>query len=321
MTQQGMTQQGMAQAKQPKVTIVGAGNVGATAALLLLLKDLANVVLIDVAADMAKGKALDLMHMRSNELFTSTVIGTGDYADTADSDVVVVTAGVPRKPGMTREDLIEINAGIVRSVLDGALPASPQARYLFVTNPLDVMVNLASKISGLPTNQLFGMGGVLDSARFSYAIAQELNVDPADIDALVVGAHGEAMVPLPRFSTVNGTPITELLDAAAIERVAHNTVQGGAAVVELLKTGSAFYAPGSSIVRMVEALLGNTDAVLPTCAYLNGEYGINDVYLCAPAHLDATGVRKVVELELNEAELAQLQNSAAAVKEQVGLIG
>jgi len=305
---------------QAKVTIVGAGNVGATTASLLLLKDIADVVLIDVVDGMAKGKALDLMHMRFNECFESTVFGTGDYADTANSDIVVVTAGVPRKPGMTREDLLETNASIVRSVLERALPVSPDALYLFVTNPLDVMTNLAARISGLPTNRLFGMGGVLDSARFAYAIAQETGISPARINALVVGAHGEAMLPLPRFSTIDGVLITELLDEEALERVTQNTVQAGAAVVELLKTGSAFYAPASSIVRMIEAIYGDTTSPLSVCAHLDGEYGIDDVYMCVPVHLGATGVTEVIELDLHTDELAKLQNSAAAIKQQLASI-
>jgi malate dehydrogenase len=301
----------------PKVTVVGAGNVGANAALLLLLKDLADVVLIDVADGVAKGKALDLMHMRSNEQFGPTVIGTGDYADTAGSDIVVVTAGVPRKPGMTREDLIGVNSNIVRSVLDGALPQSPDAIYIFVTNPLDVMVNLAAKIAGLPTNRLMGMGGVLDTARFTYAISQATGAEPAQIDALVIGAHGEAMVPVPSQTTVGGKPLLELVSAAELEQIVHNTVQGGAAVVELLQTGSAFYAPASSIARMVEAILGDTKAILSTCAYLDGQYDIEDVYMCVPAALGAKGVEAIVQDELAPSELKALQASATAIKAQV----
>ncbi|MDR3307276.1 MAG: malate dehydrogenase [Coriobacteriales bacterium] len=298
----------------PKVTVVGAGNVGATTALLLLLKDLANVVLIDVAEGVAKGKALDLMHMRSNERFGPTITGTGDYGDTAASDIVVVTAGVPRKPGMTREDLLEVNAGIVRQVIDGALAASPNAVFIFVTNPLDVMTNLAARLSGLPKQRLMGMGGVLDSARFAYAIAQETGLAPTQIEALVVGAHGEAMVPLPRLSTAGGIPITSFLDADKVERVVANTVTGGAAVVELLQTGSAFYAPASSIVLMVEAILQDSGRVLSTCAKLEGEYGINDVYMCVPARLGKSGVQEVVEIALNEDELIELRTSASVIK-------
>jgi malate dehydrogenase len=301
----------------PKVTVVGAGNVGANAALLLLLKNLADVVLIDVADGVAKGKALDLMHMRSNERFDPTIVGTGDYADTEGSDIVVVTAGVPRKPGMTREDLLDTNAGIVRSVLAGALPASPDALFLFVTNPLDVMTNLAYGIAGLPKERLFGMGGVLDTARFTYAIARQLDVKPSAVEALVIGAHGEAMVPLPRLSTVNGTPLPELMSAEQIATVVQNTVQGGAAVVDLLKTGSAFYAPASSIVRMVEELLQPSGKTLSVCARLTGEYGIEDVYMCVPARLGRGGVEQIVELGLSADELADLRNSADSIKAQL----
>jgi malate dehydrogenase len=301
----------------PKVTVVGAGNVGANAALLLLLKNLADVVLIDVADGVAKGKALDLMHMRSHEKFGPAILGTGDYEDTRGSDIVVVTAGVPRKPGMTREDLLDVNAGIVRSVLEGALIASPDALFLFVTNPLDVMVNLAHSIAGLPKERLFGMGGVLDTARFTYAISQELNVNPETVDALVIGAHGEAMVPLPRLATVNATPLPELLAPEQIETVVHNTIAGGAAVVELLKTGSAFYAPASSIVQMVSELLQPTGKILSTCVRLEGEYGIDGVYTCVPSRLGCGGVEDIVELDLTVEELAKLKNSAETIKAQL----
>jgi malate dehydrogenase len=310
----------MAASTYPKVTVVGAGNVGASTALLLLLKGLADVVMIDVAEGVAKGKALDIMHMRSNEKFGPVIVGTGDYAATANSDIVVVTAGVPRKPGMTREDLLEVNANIVRQVIEGALSASPDAIYVFVTNPLDVMTNLAYRLSGLPKQRLMGMGGVLDTARFSYAIAQQTGATPDRIDALVVGAHGEAMLPLPRLSTVDGRPVTELLDAAAVKQVVQNTVKGGAAVVELLQTGSAFYAPASSIVRMVEAILRNSGQVLSTCARLEGEYGIDDVYICVPARLDSSGVRQIIELDLTAEELSQIRSSAAAIKAQADAV-
>jgi malate dehydrogenase len=301
----------------PKVTIVGAGNVGASAALLLVLRELADVVLIDVADGVARGKALDLAHMRSIERFGSAVTGTGDYADTAGSDIVVVTAGVPRKPGMTREDLLGINAGIVRSVLEGALPASPDALYLFVTNPLDVMTNLAYRIAGLPRQRLFGMGGVLDTARFVHAIAQRTGAEPAAIDALVIGAHGEAMVPLPRLATVNDTPLPELLSGEQIEAAVRDTVGGGAAVVELLQTGSAFYAPASSIVQMVSELLRPSGRLLSVCARLEGEYGIDGVYMCVPALLGKGGVERIVELDLTAEELTALRHSADSIKAQV----
>lgn len=305
----------------PKVTIVGAGNVGATTAHLLLEKNLANVVLIDVAEGIAKGKALDLMHMRSNEQFGPTVVGTGDYADTAASDIVVVTAGVPRKPGMTREDLVGINTGIVRLVLEGALPASPQAFYIFVTNPLDIMTNLALSIANLPVGRLMGMGGVLDTARFTYAIAQATGAQPEEIEAMVIGAHGEAMVPLPSLATVQGRPLLEVLaeqgEPDKLAQILEATVQGGAAVVKYLETGSAFYAPASSIAQMVEAILGDTKAVLSSCTPVSGQYGISDVALCVPAVLGAQGVEDIVELPLSDEELSQLQASAASIKAAV----
>jgi malate dehydrogenase len=218
---------------------------------------------------------------------------------------------------MTREDLLNVNAGIVRSVLEGALPASPNARYLFVTNPLDVMTNLAYHIAGLPKERLFGMGGVLDTARFIHAIAREAGAEPAAIDALVIGAHGEAMVPLPRLAAVNGTPLPELLSAEQIETVVRNTVQGGAAVVELLQTGSAFYAPASSIVQMVAEMLRPSGRVLSACARLEGEYGIDGVYMCVPALLGQNGVERIVELDLTFEEHAALKNSANSIKAQL----
>jgi malate dehydrogenase len=304
----------------PKITIVGAGNVGANTGLLLAMKNLADVVLIDVADGLAKGKALDLMHMRSNEGFGPTIVGTGDYSDTANSDIVVVTAGVPRKPGMTREDLLKVNSGIVRSVLEGALSASPNALYIFVTNPLDVMVNLAYNIAGLPKQQLFGMGGVLDTARFIYSIAKQTGAEPKHIEAMVIGAHGEAMLPLPRLAKVNGTSLSELVSNEQIEAISADTVHGGAAVVELLQTGSAFYAPASSIVQMVEEILSPTGRALSVCARLEGEYGIDGVHMCVPAVLGRTGVQRIVELDLTQDELAQLKASADSIKGQVKLL-
>lgn len=301
----------------PKVTIVGAGNVGATTALLLLMKDIADVVLIDVVDGVAKGKALDLMHMRSNELFGPTVVGTGDYADTAGSDIVVITAGMPRKPGMTREDLVGINSGIVRSVLEGALPASPDALYMLVTNPLDVMTNLAISLTDIPPSRLIGMGGVLDTARFTYAIAESTGAQPEEIEALVIGAHGEAMVPLPSLAKVKGRPLLDVITDEELAEVLEATVQAGAAVVKLLETGSAFYAPASSIVQMVEAVLTNSETPHSCCVRLEGEYGISGISLCVPAVLGARGVHEIVELPLSTNELAQLQASAEATKEQM----
>ena len=301
----------------PKITVVGAGNVGATTAQLLLAKEIANVVMIDVAEGIARGKALDLMHMRSNELFGPSVIGTSSYEETENSDLVIITAGIPRKPGMTREDLIDTNAAIMRSVLEAALPASPNACYIIVSNPLDVLTNMAALLIDIPPNRLIGMGGVLDTARFTYAIAAETGVSPKEIKALVIGAHGEGMVPLPSVSTVKGEQLTSVVDAQTLARIVEATVHGGAEVVRLLETGSAFYAPASSIVKMVEAILGNTGETLSCCVRLQGEYGISDVALCVPALLGSEGVRGVEELALSYGELLQLHASAESIKEQL----
>ncbi len=306
---------------RPKVTVVGAGQVGATTAFLMLQKGLADVVLVDVAEGLPQGKALDMMHARSIEHFAPVVSGTNDYADTAGSEVVVVTAGLPRKPGMTREDLLAANAAIVRSVIPAAVEASPEAIVVCVTNPLDVMTQLAWQVSGLPCARIFGMGGVLDSARFAFAIAEETGASIDTIDALVVGAHGEAMVPLPRLSTVGGVPLTELLPEDRVEALVDRTVNGGAEVVALLKTGSAFYAPAASIAAMLEAILGDTGAVLPSCVRLEGHYGIDDVYLSVPAALGSVGVLDIPELPLDATELAAVRDSAASVAEAVASAG
>jgi len=305
----------------PKVTVVGAGQVGATAAQLLVLHDVADVVMIDVAEGLPQGKALDMMHMRSVEKFGPTVTGTNDYADTAGSDVVVVTAGLPRKPGMTRDDLLAANRAIVQSVIAQVVSASPEAIVVCVTNPLDVMTYLAKNVSGLPATRIFGMGGVLDTARFAFAIAEKTGAAITDIDALAMGAHGDAMVPMPRFSTVAGTPLTELLPAEDVAALSKRTIFGGAEVVALLKTGSAYYAPAASVVSMVRAILGDTGETMPVCAYLSGEYGIDDVYMSVPARLGRAGVLEVVELPLDAEELAALQASAATIAEAVDSLG
>jgi malate dehydrogenase len=307
--------------RYPKVTVVGAGQVGATAAQLLLLHDVADVVMIDVAEGMPQGKALDLMHLRSIERFGPTISGTNDYADTAGSDVVVITAGLPRKPGMTRDDLLAANSAIMSSVISQASKASPDAVFVCVTNPLDIMTYLAWKESGLPSERIIGMGGVLDSARFAFAIAEKTGAPIAEIEALAMGAHGDAMVPMPRFSTINGVPITELLSAEDVAALVERTIFGGAEVVALLKTGSAFYAPAGSIVAMVRAILGDTNEVLPSCVYLNGPYGIEDVYVSVPARLGRAGVVDVPLMPFNDYELDALQESAATVAAAVDSLG
>ncbi len=298
----------------PKVTVVGAGQVGATAAFLLLEKSLADVVLIDVAEGLPQGKALDMMHSRSVEHFGPRVTGTNDYADTAGSDVIVVTAGLARKPGMTRDDLLAANGRIVRSVIEQAAAASPDAIILCVTNPLDIMVDLAWKVSGLPAQRVFGMGGVLDSARFAYFIAAETGVDISKIDALACGAHGDAMVPMPRHSFVDGTRLTDLLSADSVTELCRRTIFGGAEVVSLLKTGSAFYAPAASVVRMVKAILTDSGDVVPSCVRLEGAYGIDGVHMSVPARLGRAGVLEVPELDVDDAERVALQESARTIR-------
>lgn len=305
----------------PKVTVVGAGQVGATAAFLMATKGLADVVLVDVAEGIPQGKALDMMHARSVERFASTVTGANDYEATAGSDVVVVTAGLPRKPGMTRDDLLAANGTIVRSVISQAVAASPDAVLVCVTNPLDVMTYLAWQVSGLPSSRVLGMGGVLDSARFAYFIAAATGAPISDIDALVIGAHGDTMVPVPRLSMVAGKALTDILPADEVAEVVRRTVYGGAEVVSFLKTGSAFYAPAASVTSMVEAILGDTGAVKPSCVLLEGQYGLSDVYVSVPAALGHGGVREVVEIDLDEAELAALRDSAAGAAESVASLG
>ncbi len=301
----------------PKVTIIGAGNVGATAAQLILQKNLAHVVLLDVVEGMPQGKALDLMHLRSIECFEPLVTGSNDYEAACESDVVVITAGIARKPGMTREDLLETNAKILSSCIDQAVEVAPNAIYLIVTNPLDHMAYIGYKRlheHGVPAERVIGMGGVLDSARFAYEIYRKTNANINDVEATVIGAHGQGMVPLSRFSYVNGTPVAELLEAADIIEIEERTVGGGAEVVSLLKTGSAFYAPGASIAAMVEAIVHDTGAVMSSCVLLNGEYGHEGIYMCVPARLGAAGVLGVEVLDLNTSEQAALDKAAAQIR-------
>ncbi|HEY5433303.1 MAG TPA: malate dehydrogenase [Coriobacteriia bacterium] len=304
----------------PKVTIVGAGQVGATAAFTLAVRNVTDVTLIDLAEGLPQGKALDMMHSRSVLRFEPRVSGTNDYADTAGSDIVVVTAGIPRKPGMTRDELLAVNSRIVGDVVTRAIAASPDAILICVTNPLDVMTDLAWKRSGLPASRVMGMGGVLDSARFAYFIAQATGAAIGEVEALVVGAHGDAMVPLPRLSTVAGRPLTELLPFEEVDEIVRRTVFGGAEVVSLLKTGSAFYAPGVSVAAMVEAILADTSVVLPSCVRLDGQYGVTGIHMTVPAVLGRTGVLAVPELPLEPAELAAVQASAAQIAEQIAAL-
>lgn len=300
-----------------RVSIIGAGNVGSALAQRIAEKNLADVVLLDVVAGRPQGLALDLMEARGVERHDRQIIGTTDYADTAQSDVVVITAGIPRKPGMSRDDLLLTNAKIVRETVKSAIAHSPQAILIVVTNPLDVMTHLAWQTSELPPPQVMGMAGILDSARFQTFIAMELNVSISEISATVLGGHGDLMVPLPRYSTVNGIPITELLPEKTIERLIDRTRNGGAEIVELMQTGSAFYAPASSTYAMVEAVLYNRSRLLSISAYVQGEYGLNDVFIGVPCLLGCHGIEKIVELKLTDAERLALHTSAASVRQNI----
>ena len=300
-----------------KITIVGAGNVGATTAHWAAAKELGDVVLIDIVEGMPQGKALDLAESAPLEGFDCRLVGTNDYADTAHSDVVVVTAGIARRPGMSRDDLLQTNAKIVSTVVSQVVRYSPNAYMIVVSNPLDAMVHVAKQVSGWPKQRVMGMAGVLDSARFRYFIAQELGVSVEDVHGFVLGGHGDTMVPVPRYATVNGISITQLLSAEQIARLVQRTRDGGAEIVNYLKQGSAFYAPGAAIVQMVEAIVKDKKRVLPAAAYLEGEYGLHDIYVGVPILLGAAGVEKVIEVELTTEEQAALKRSAAAVEELV----
>ena len=304
-----------------KVTIVGAGQVGATTALLLLQRDLADVTLIDIAEGLPQGKALDLMHMRSLDGFGPRIVGTNDYADTAGSDIVVITAGVPRKPGMTRADLLEINSGVLGSVVESVVEHSPDAVLIVVTNPLDVMTYLAAQRSGLPRSRVMGMGGVLDSARCTFAISEATGAPVSDIDAMAIGAHGDAMVPLTSRATIGGTALADAHDGEVIDAISERTVFGGAEVVSLLKTGSAFYAPAASIAKMVEAILTDSGEVMSVAAYLEGEYGVDGIYMCVPVELGRKGIHRIVELDLDDSHIESLQASADVIAEAVDSLG
>lgn len=298
-----------------KVTVVGAGNVGATAAQRLAEKELCDVVLVDIIDGVPQGKALDLTEAAPIEKHDAHLIGTNDYEASAGSDVVIITAGIPRKPGMSRDDLISTNAGIVKNVTNQVASLSPDAVLIIISNPLDAMCHVAYDASGFPKNRVVGMAGVLDSARFRAFIAMELNVSVENTHAFVLGGHGDTMVPLPRYSTVAGIPITELLSQDRIEALVDRTANGGAEIVSLLKTGSAYYAPASAGVEMAEAILKDKKKILPCAALLEGEYGIDGLFIGVPVKLGANGIEEIIEIKLTEAEKAQLQKSADAVQE------
>ena len=301
-----------------KVTVVGAGHVGATVAMRVAEKELADVVLVDILEGVPAGKALDLMEAAPIEMHDSKITGaTNDYSEAKDSDIVIITAGVPRKPGMSRDDLLSTNMGIVGTVTKEAATVAPNAILIVVSNPLDAMCHVALDVSGFPKNRVMGMAGILDSARFRTFIAMELGVSVENTHAFVLGGHGDTMVPLPRYSTVAGIPITELMPPEKIEALVQRTRNGGAEIVGLLKTGSAYYAPASAAVEMAEAILKDKKKILPCAAYLEGEYGIKNLFVGVPVKLGAGGVEEIIEITLTDDEKKALQASANAVQNLV----
>ena len=303
-----------------KVTVVGAGNVGATAAQRLAEKQLCNVVLVDIVEGVPQGKALDLTEAAAIEKHDSHLTGTNGYDETTDSNIVIITAGIPRKPGMSRDDLISTNAGIMKNVTQEVASRSPEATIIVVSNPLDAMCHVAYDTCGFPKQRVIGMAGVLDSARFRAFISMELNVSVENTHAFVLGGHGDTMVPLPRYSTVAGIPITELLAKDRIDALVERTRNGGAEIVALLKTGSAYYAPASAAVEMAESILKDKKKILPCAAYLQGEYGIQDLFIGVPVKLGAAGIEEIIEITLTEEEQQALQKSAESVQELKNLL-
>ena len=303
-----------------KITVVGAGFVGATTVQRIAEKELGDVVMTDIIEGMPQGKALDMMESASIVGFDVNVVGTNDYKDMKDSDVVVITAGIARKPGMSRDDLVKTNSKIVGEVSENIKEYAPDSIVIVVTNPLDIMTHVALKKTGFHPGRVIGMSGVLDSARFATFVAMELGCSVRDVDAMVLGGHGDLMVPLPRHTTVSGIPITELMDEAAIDRLVQRTINGGAEIVELLKTGSAFYAPSAAITLMVESIVRDQKRILPVAAYMYGQYGYEDIYLGVPVKLGRMGVEAVIELDLTEPEQEMLAHSAEALKEAISTL-
>src|SRR4051794_14902640 len=304
-----------------KVTVVGAGNVGATAAHWIASKELADVVLVDIVEGTPQGKALDLAQAAPIGGVGVHLVGTNSYEETANSDVVIITAGLPRKPGMSRDDLLKTNSDIVSNVTDQVAKFSPNAFLIIVSNPLDAMAQVAFRRSGFPKNRVIGMAGVLDSARMRCFLAEALNVSVENVNAFVLGGHGDTMVPLPRYSTCAGIPITELLPKDQIDAILKRTANGGAEIVGLLKTGSAYYAPSLGAVEMAEAILKDKKKILPCAAYLEGEYGVNNLYVGVPCKLGARGLEQIIEINLTAEERIALQKSAASVQELIDVLG
>ncbi|HJO82647.1 MAG TPA: malate dehydrogenase [SAR202 cluster bacterium] len=303
-----------------KVTVVGAGNVGATTAQRVFDSGYADIVLVDIVEGLPQGKALDMLESGPVVASDATVIGTNGYEETANSDVVVITSGIARRPGMSRDDLLLTNMKIISSVVQEVAPKSPNGILLIVTNPLDAMTQQAFKVSGFPKNRVVGMAGILDTARFRSFLAEELDVSVESIEAYVLGGHGDTMVPVVGSTTVGGTPIAKLLSAERLDEIVKRTQDGGAEIVNLLKTGSAYYAPSAAVAQMVEAIIFDKKQVLPCTAYLEGEYGIDGLFVGVPIKLGANGVEEVIQFDLNETEAAALSNSAASVQELVDIM-
>ena len=300
--------------QRKKIAVIGCGFVGTTCAHLLALKQLGDIVLLDLDESVVKGKALDLLESSPVDGFDCKITGTKDYADTAESDLIIVTAGLPRKPGMSRDDLLAVNAKIMKQVCAGIKQYSPNSVVIVVSNPLDAMAYIAKRELGFPRNRIMGMAGVLDTARFKTFVAQELSVSVKDVYALVLGGHGDTMVPMPRHCSVGGVPLLELLDQERVDALIERTQKGGAEIVALLKTGSAYYAPAASAVQMAEAILKAENHILPCTAYLEGEFGVRDIFIGVPVVLGAGGLEKVIEVQLNEKEQKQFNHSVNAVK-------
>jgi malate dehydrogenase len=303
-----------------KVTIIGAGFVGSTCAHWIASKELADVVLVDIVEGIPQGKGLDLLEAGPIEGFDISIVGTNGYDETKDSDVVILTSGAPRKPGMSREDLLKVNAEITSSNIEKVVQTSPNANIIIVNNPMDTMAYLAYKVAGLPRNRVMGQGGVLDAGRYRTFIAQEIGVSVEDVQAMLMGGHGDEMVPLPRYTTISGIPVTEFISQDRLNAIVERTKKGGGEIVQLLKTGSAYYAPSAATVQMVEAILKDKKRILPASAYMQGEYGLNDIFFGVPVKLGANGIEQIIELPLTDEEKAGVEKSAALVRDSINAL-
>jgi len=303
-----------------KVTIIGAGFVGSTCAHWIASKELADVVLVDIVEGIPQGKGLDLLEAGPIEGFDVNIVGTNGYEETRDSDVVILTSGAPRKPGMSREDLLSINAKITSENIQAVAKTSPNANIIIVNNPMDTMAYLAYKVSGFPRERVMGQGGVLDAGRYRTFIAQEAGVSVEDVQAMLMGGHGDEMVPLPRYTTIAGIPVTEFISEERLQAIVERAKKGGGEIVQLLKTGSAYYAPSAATVQMVEAILKDKKRVLPASVFMQGEYGLNDVFFGVPVKLGAGGIEQIIEVPLTDEEMAAAQKSAALVRDSIGAL-